>query len=161
MSLSLQEIITQALGFLILVWVMKRIFWKPLLGLLESRRARIEEAFREIEASKREIKHLRSDYESQLARIEEEARAKLQEAVDEGRRIAREIQEKGREEAKEALLRTKENLSLEVAKARVELRREIAELTLLATERLLREKMADEKHRQKILEMIESLEASL
>lgn len=158
MSLSLQEILTQALGFLLLVWVLKRLFWKPILTSLEARRSKIEEAFRQIEDSKKEIARLRADYESHLVKIEEEARAKLQAAVDEGRKIARQIQEKAREEARDALTRSKENLALEIAKARIELRREIAELTLLATEKLLREKMTDVKHREKILEMIEELE---
>lgn len=159
MSLSLQEILTQALGFLLLVWVMKRLFWKPLLGTLEARRHRIEKAFRQIEASKKELETLRLDYELRIQKIEEEARAKLQQAIDEGRRIAREIQEKAREEATEALLRSKENLGLEIAKARVELRREIAQLTLRAAEKFLHEKMTDTKHEEKILELIEELEA--
>lgn len=138
---------------------MKRIFWKPLLEKLEARRSRIEEAFRQIEASKREIERLRTDYERRIEKIEEEAHSKLQAAIEDGRRISREIQEKARGEAKGALERSKENLSLEVEKARIELRREIAELTLLATERLLREKMTGEKQREKVLEMIEELEA--
>ena len=159
MSLSVQEILTQALGFLLLVWVLKRIFWKPMLGTLEARRGRIEEAFRQIETQKKELESLRSDYQSRIEKIEGEARGKLQAAIDEGKRIAREIQEKAREEAKDALTRSKENLALEVQKARIQLRREIAELTLLTSEKLLREKMTDEKHREKILEMIEALEA--
>lgn len=129
-----------------------------MLGLLEARRGRIEEAFRQIENQKKEIETLRSDYKSRIEKIEEEARAKLQTAIDEGKRIAREIQEKAREEAKESLTHSKENLALEIQKARVQLRREIVELTLLASEKLLREKMTDEKHREKILEMIETLE---
>ena len=159
MSLSLQEILTQALGFVLLVWVLKRIFWKPVLGALEARRQKIEEAFRQIENQKKEIESLRSDYTSRIAKIEEEARGKLQEAVDEGRRVSREIQEKSRDEAKAILTRSKEDLGLEIAKAKIELRREIAGLTLLAAEKLLREKMSEEKHREKILEMIDELEA--
>jgi F-type H+-transporting ATPase subunit b len=159
MSLSLQEILTQALGFLLLVWVMKRLFWKPILSGLAARRGRIEEAFREIENSKKEIERLRTDYEAHIAKIEEEARAKLQATVEEGHRIAREIQDQAREEAKQVLLRSKEDLTLEIGKARLLLRREIADLTLLATERLLHEKMTDEKHRERVLEMIEELEA--
>lgn len=158
MSLSLQEILTQALGFLLLVWVLKRVFWKPVLGILEARRSGIEKTFRQIEDSRKEIEGLRLDYETRIAKIEEAARAKLQAAVDEGRRISGEIQEKAREETRQALTRTKEDLALEIAKARVELRREIAELTLRATEKLIHEEMTDEKHREKILEMIEGLE---
>lgn len=159
MNLSLQEILTQALGFLVLVWIMKRLFWKSILGSLDDRRTRIEEAFRQIENSKKEIETLRQDYQSHLEKIEEEGRAKIQAAIDEGRRISRDIQEKAREEAKEALTRSKENLALEVQKARLELRREIADLTLAATERILREKMSPEKHREKIVELIGELEA--
>lgn len=158
MSLSLQEILTQAFGFLILVWILKRLFWKPILATLEKRRRKIEEAFRQIETARQEIENLRSDYETRIAKIEEEGRVTLQSALEEGRRIAREIQEKSREEAKEVLSRTKENLALEVAKARVELRREIVELTLLATERILQERLTDEKQQEKILELIEALE---
>jgi len=159
MSLSLQEILTQALGFLLLVWVLKRLFWKPVLASLEERRSGIAEAFRQIENQKREMESLRRDYEARIQKIEEEARGKLQAAIDEGRKISREIQEKARDEAKQALTRSKEDLSLEIAKARVELRGEIARLTLLATEKLLREEMTDERHREKILDMIDELEA--
>lgn len=159
MSLSLQEILTQALGFLVLLFVLKKIFWKPVLTMLETRRSRIEEAFKQIESSKKEIEGLKTSYQLRLEKIEEEARAKLQAAIDEGRKIAREIQEKAREDAKEVLAHSKENLSLEVGKARIELRKEIAELALLASERLLKEKMTDQKHREKILGMIEELEA--
>ena len=158
MSLSLQEILTQALGFLLLVFVLKRLFWKPVLGMLETRRLHIEDAFRQIESQKKEMENLRQEYNARLEKIEEEAREKLQAAIDEGRKIAREIQEKSREEAKDSLVRSKENLALEIAKARVELRGEIVELTLLATEKLLCEKMNDEKNREKILELIEELE---
>lgn len=159
MSLSLQEILTQALGFILLVWVLKRLFWKPVLASLEERRSGIARAFSQIESQKKEIEALRADYEARIQKIEEEARGKLQAAIDEGRKISREIQEKARDEAKQVLTRSKEDLSLEIAKARVELRREIAELALLAAEKLLKEEMTDAKHREKILDMIGELEA--
>lgn len=158
MNLILSEIITQALGFLLLVWVLKRLFWKPVLGALEARRQKIEASLLQIENSRKEMEGLRSDYEKRLEKIEEEARAKLQSAIDDGRRISREIQDKAREDAKNVLEGSKENLALEVAKARVELRREIAELTLLTTEKLLREKLTSDKQREKIMELIETLE---
>ena len=160
MSLSLAEIVTQALGFLILVFVMKRIFWKPLLASLEARREKIEESFDQIEDAKEEIETLRSDYHSRIEKIEEEARAKIQSAVEEGRGIAHEIQEKAREESKQLLTRTKEDLALEIEKARKELRREIADLTVRITEKFLREEMTEARHREKILALIDELEGA-
>lgn len=162
MSLSLQEILTQIFGFLILVAIMKRLFWKPLLHSLESRRQHIRQELDGIEASKKEMESLKAEYAAHLQKIEEEVRGKIQEAIDQGRRISREIQEKARAEAQATFEKSRENLELEVAKARMALKREIAELAIAVSEKVLQEKMKDPKHQEeKVLQIIEELEKSL
>lgn len=158
MNLSLQEILTQAGAFILLVWVLKKMAWKPLLKLLDERRERILKGFEEIEHTKQEVQKLKADYEHSRAHIEEEAHRKLQESVDEGKRISRELQEEARREARAVLEKAKEDISLEVAKAKVMLRNEIADLTLAATERLLKEKLDETKDKEIVLDFIEDLE---
>ena len=158
MSLSIQEILTQAAAFILLVWVLKRLAWKPLLKLLDERRQKIETSFEEIERTKKELDELKRDYERAHARIEEEARQKLQLAIDEGKRIARDLQEGARREARAILEKAKEDISLEVAKAKVTLRNEIVDLTLRATERLIQEKLDETKDKEIVLDFIEDLE---
>ncbi|MBI4358189.1 MAG: F0F1 ATP synthase subunit B [Candidatus Omnitrophica bacterium] len=158
MNLSIQEILTQAAAFILLVWVLKKKAWKPLLKLLDERRERIAKGFEEIESAKKEVEKLKTDYEHARSQIEEEARKKLQEAIDEGKRVAGDLQENSRREARAVLEKAKEDIQLEVAKAKVTLRNEIADLTLAATERLLQEKLDETKDKELVLDFIEDLE---
>ena len=158
MNLSLQEILTQAGAFILLVWVLKKMAWKPLLALLDERRERIKKGFEEIEQAKKDVEKLKTDYEQARMHIEEEASQKLQAAIDEGKKISRELQEQSRRESRNVLEKAKEDIQLEVAKAKVTLRNEIADLTLAATERLLREKLDPVKDKELVLDFIEDLE---
>lgn len=155
------EVIVQLCAFLIVFFVLKAHAWGPILSSLEARREKIKKDFDAIEKARHEIEDLKTKYTAHLQKIEDEARAKLQEAIDEGRRIAREIQDKAREDSQASFEKAKENLVLETAKARTTLRREIAELTIQVSEKIIGEKMTDSKQQEKILDLIQELEKSL
>lgn len=158
MNLSIQEILTQAFAFAILVFVLKKFAWKPLLQLLDERREKIRSGLEDIEQSKKDVEVLKQKYEELRAKIEEEARDRIQQAVSEGKRVGRELQDEARQEARKILDKAKDDLALEVAKAKVALREQIANLTLATTERLIREKMDAKKDKDLILQLIEDLE---
>ena len=152
------EVLVQIIAFLIVFWTLKALAWKPILGALEARRLRIKDDFDKIEAARKEIEALKIQYSASLQKIEDEARAKLLAAVEEGRLIARDIQEKARAEAQASFEKAKENLALETAKAHITLRREIADLAINVSEKVLHEKLSDAKQQEKIMELIEELE---
>ncbi len=160
MNVSIQEILTQALSFAILFWILKKLAWKPVLDLLETRRHKISSSFEEIEKTKAELSGLKTEYDRKLARIEEEARGKLQEMIQEGKKVSREIQDSARNQAKEILEKSKEDIELEAKKARVVLRKEMAALVFQATEKLVKEKLSQKKDEELILEFIKELEES-
>ncbi len=158
MNLSIQEILTQAAAFVLLVFILKKMAWKPVLQMLEDRRNKIQAGFDQIENTKAEVEKLKRDYENSRARIEEEARLKLQQAIDEGKKVSKELQETARKESRTILDKAKEDIQLEIAKAKVTLRNEIADLTLAATERVLNEKLNDTKDKELVLDFIDNLE---
>ena len=160
-NIKFHEVLVQLLAFIIVFLALKKLAWKSILDGLEARRARIQGDFDKIDAAKKEIESLRTEYETHMKKLDEESRAKLQDAVAEGQRIARDIQEKARTESQQAFEKSKENLTLEVAKARIELRQEIAQLTVSATEKILKEKLTDAKQQEKILTVIDALESDL
>ena len=141
LQLDLQQIISQALSFLLLLWVLKRFAWKPLLAMLDARRTRIEEGIRQIDQGKAGLVKLEQELKVRLEKIDEEARAKIQEAVQEGRRVAMEIQDEARAQSQAILTKSKETIELELAKAKVTLRDQMAQMTVDATERLLKQKV--------------------
>ena len=141
LQLDVQQIISQALSFLLLLWVLRRFAWRPLLTMLDQRRAHIEEGLRSIAQQKDEVAILQAQYSQKLATIHEEARAKIQESILEGKRIALEIQEEARAQGRAILNKAKETVELELAKAKVTLRDEVAGMTMEALERILRQKL--------------------
>lgn len=160
-NIHLKEVFVQVLAFLIVFFTLKKFAWKPLLGMIQSRREKFEQEWSEIDKMKQEVAALQKDYHAHLQKIEDEARAKMQEAVREGRQVAREIQEKARTDSQASFEKAKETINLEVEKARIELRREIAKLSLQVAEKVVREKMDAALHEKKALELIEELEKNL
>lgn len=155
MNLEIQQILTQAIGFLVLLFILKKIAWKPLLSLLDERREKISSEFRNIEQTKSELSRLEQDYKARLAEIEAQARQKIQEAISEGQKISVELQEKAREEGKNILNKAKENIDLEIAKARVELRNQVASLAIKAAEKVIKEELSEERHKRLVTEFID------
>ncbi len=155
MNLEIQQILTQAIGFLVLLFILKKIAWKPLLSLLDERREKISSEFQSIERTKSELSRLEQDYKARLAEIDAQARQKIQEAISEGQRIAVDVQEKAREEAKNILNKAKDNIDLEIAKARVELRNQVASLAIKAAEKVIKEELSEERHKRLVTEFID------
>ena len=141
LQLDLQQIVSQALGFLLLWWALKRYAWRPLLAVLDARRKHIEDGFNEIARSKDELSRLQQELSSRLAKIDDEARLKIQQAILEGKRIAVEVQEEARNQAQAILEKSKDTIALELAKAKISLRNDMADMTIDAVERLLRQKL--------------------
>lgn len=161
-NIHLEEVVVQLVAFLVVFFILKSLAWKPLLGSLESRRAKIQSELEHIDNAKKDIERLKVEYTAHLQKIEDEARVKIQSAVEEGSRIAKEIQDKARAESQATFDKSKETLELEVAKARLTLRQDIAGLALSTTERVLNERLSGDKAQQaKILEIIEDLEKAL
>ena len=157
---DLQQIISQAVSFLLCLAILKRFAWTPLLGILDARRARIESDLKKAADAKTEMVRLQQDYSHRLAQIEEEARGKIQEAVVEGRRIAADIQEQARAQSTAIIEKSKQTVEQELAKARVMLRDQIARMTIDAAERILRQKLDERTDRQLIDRVLDELEAN-
>lgn len=160
LQLDLQQIISQALSFLLLLWVLRRFAWRPLLGVLDERRARVEAHLREAARLQEEAARLQQDLARRLAMIDDEARVKIQQAIQEGRRMAAEVQEDARTQAQGILAKSKETIELELAKAKVTLRDELAELTASAVQRLLRQTLDEKTDHRLIASILEELGSS-
>lgn len=157
-NLDILQIASQAISFAILLFILKRFAWKPLLSILDQRRHRIEEELRQIALRQAELSRLQEDYGKRLSAIEEEARAKIQQAIIEGKKVAVEIQEQARAQGHSLVNKAKETIELEMAKAKVTLRDQMVGITVDAMERVLRQKAdasADKKLVEAVMEELE------
>jgi F-type H+-transporting ATPase subunit b len=158
MNFEWQQLATHAVGFLVTLWILKRYAWGPLLSMMEERRTTIANEFKRIDDEKAKAARLTAEYENKLKEIDAERRAKLVEAVNEGKKIAEDLKSTARVEAQEITSKTKSELENEVKKARVQLKNEMISITMTATEKIIREKLDDQKHRQLIGAIIDGAE---
>lgn len=158
MSVDIVQILTHMVAFLIMLWVLRKFAWKPFLGILEERRTLIQSDFDTAAAKRREAEETAARYTAQMKDIENEKRARIQEGIGEGRKIADEIREEARGEAKKIIDKAREDIQRDVAKAQVELKDKIVNMTMTATERVIRQSLDQEGHRRLVTGFIDELE---
>lgn len=157
MDIQVQQILTQIVGFLLLLWLLKKYAWIPLLGVLDERRTRIVTELEEIRKGKESLAQMKTEYDTKLSEIENQARLRIQEAVVEGQRMAKEIAEGAREEAHQILEKAKEDIQREMAKAKVQLRDEIATIAVSAAGKIVRQEMNKQKDKELVLQYIDEV----
>jgi F-type H+-transporting ATPase subunit b len=156
--LSANEIIAQVISFLILLFLLRAFAWKKVLKLLDDRKEKISLELQEIEEAKQEITGLKADYEAKLSSIEQVTAAKIQEAIAEGKMVQEEIRKRANENAQEIIENAKKNIKYELAQAKEELKNDIIDLTIGATEHIIREKLTGEDDKKLINEFLQTLD---
>ena len=144
--------------FVIVLFVLRRLAFGRIQGLIDERRERIRQALDEADKAREEARQLR-----ELTRGErEQAIAERDRALEEARRQAQEQLRRSREEAHADLQRRLEEnqraLEAENRKLREEIRRDVVELTLLASEKVTRKALDETDQRRLIDETIAELD---
>jgi len=150
MNLEWGQIVTQMIGFLIAVLLLKKYAWSKMLGILEERRQKIASSFREIKETRNEAEASKAKYDKELEQIEDLRRANILEAAKQANELAAEIREEARKEAVVMREKAKEDIERDIDKANAELRDQIVYTVITATEKVIHERLDPEKHGQLI-----------
>jgi F-type H+-transporting ATPase subunit b len=155
---STSEIFAQIVGFLLLLFLLRAFAWKKLLKLLDDRRERIASEFRKIEETQAEIAKLRAEYDKKLGDIDEASKVKIQEAMARAKQLAEEVRESSQRQARKILEKAEESIEIELAKAKEELKNKVVDLTISTTEKIIKERLTEEKDRKLVSEFIEEID---
>ena len=150
---------TQILGFLLLLWGLRKWAWGPLTAQMEARRQKIAGEFAEAERRQQAADASQARLEQELRAIDVQARAKLQESVAEGQKVAAEIRAQAQKEAQERSLRAADEISREREKAKEVLKEQVIGLSLTMAEKILRTKLDDPAQRKLAGEFIDEVGA--
>jgi F-type H+-transporting ATPase subunit b len=153
----LAVILTNIVAFLILLWLLKKYAWGPLLGVIDQRRDKIRTDFAKAEKQVQDAERLRADFEHKLADIKNIERERVQEAVKRGEVIAQRLESDARTHAKEILAKGTTDLEHEVRSAKLELRSQVVGMAIAAAEMVVKEKLDDTKHRRLVEDFIQQL----
>ena len=149
-------IVVNIIGFLLLFWLLKKLMYKPITQMLDTRKEDIQSTYDAAEAHKDSMEELRKDYERRLAGIEAEAHEKIQAAVKEAQGIRDQIVGEARTKAEAVLQRGAEEIERERQKAITELRQEVANLAIGASSKILERDVDDAAHRKLVDDFISS-----
>lgn len=144
--------------FFILFPVINFFFVKPLSAAIGERTTELENTFSEAEQLRSEMNSMRSDYERRLAQKEAEAREQIQAQIKEAQNLRQTLMSEAAAKADDLVKRANTEIENERTRVLSELRLEVVNLTLSATEKLIGENMDSEKNRRLVNEFIDKVE---
>jgi len=143
-----KSLIIQLLNFLILLAILYRLLYKPLLAKMEERSAAIKTSLEAAEAARSAAAKQQEENAERLRAAYAEAQsiraAALKEAADEQRKLV----ETARREAQQLVDSAKAQTEADIRRAREELRREVTDIAVSVAEKLVRKSLRDEEHRR-------------
>jgi F-type H+-transporting ATPase subunit b len=157
MQIDLAQVLTNIFGFVIVVLILRRLAWRPILDFLDARRDKIRKDYTDAERAVGDAEKLRADFEHKLADIKSLERERVQEAVKRGEGVAEGIVAEARGKAETTLAKAQADIAVEVDKAQIQLRDDVVQMAILAAEKVIGERLDDEKHRRLIREYIDGL----
>lgn len=134
--------------FGLLVFLLGKFAWGPILSAVEAREKGIQNALDEAAARQAEAEKLLDEHRRQLADARRQAGDILAEGRTAGERLRKELEEKARAEAQNMVERARQEIERERDAALEMLRRESVELAMAAASRLIQENLDQAKDRE-------------
>lgn len=154
LGIRVPDLIFQIIAFILLVWLLNRYAFKPILKVLDERAERVRESLEAAERARAEVAQAeqRSLEELQTARVQAQeivsrAREQSEQTIAQSRAAAR-------EEAEKVRAQFETQMHADQARARDELRHEVADLAILAASRVVRRSLDPAQHRELIEETL-------
>jgi F-type H+-transporting ATPase subunit b len=146
------------LTFALVLFILRRFAWKPILKLLKEREDEIDEALNAANKAREEMANLQADNEKLLKQAKEERDAILNEARKVRDKMIDEARDKANEEAQRIVENAKERIENEKMAALVDLKNQVAQLSIDIAEKILRTELADKnKHEELIRKLIKEI----
>jgi len=148
------------LAFLITFFLLRKLAFPRISEALEKRQHLIEESIDTAQRTKAEADEILAEYRERL----KEARAQAEEIVARARKAGEATERQSLEDAKasreELLEQTRRDIEAETRRAIQEIRKEVADLTVAATERVTRKTLNEDDQRRLVEEALSELDFS-
>ncbi len=145
------------INLFILYLVLKKLLFKPLKNMIDSRQKEIDDMYEGAEGARSEADALRREYETRLEGAREESEEILKSAVKRARAKEEEMLALANEKASLTLARAEKQIELEKARAVNELKDEMSEMALDIARAVVERDVSAEEHKELIDEFIEKI----
>jgi F-type H+-transporting ATPase subunit b len=143
-----------AITFLILLFILKKFAWKPILGAVSEREEGIKNALASAEEARKEMQNLTADNE----RILKEARAERDAMMKDAREIKESMLSEAKNEAKveagKIIASAQATIESEKQAAISDIKKQVAELSVGIAEKVVRKELANDKDQSQLIEQL-------
>ena len=141
----------QTVIFVCLIFLLKKYAWKPILDSVNEREEGIKNALLSAEKAKEEMASLQSDNEQTLKKARLERDGLLKEAREIKQKLIDDAKNEASAEAKKILIQAQETIKSEKNAAIVDLKNQVANLSVEIAEKVLKEKLSNNKSQMELV----------
>jgi len=158
LGINLGYLISQIVNFTLLALLLYFVAYKPVLRMLDERSARINQGIQDAEQASRRAAEMEQEFERRMAEARRQGQEIVAQATQASERAGQEILERAREESRAQIERAREEIARERDLAMADLRRQVAELSLMISEKILGEALDEQRQHRLIADFLEQTE---
>jgi F-type H+-transporting ATPase subunit b len=143
-----------SVSFLLLLFILRKFAWKPILKMLSDRETSIAEALNSARKAKEEMANLKADNERLLNEARAERDRMLKEARDTKDAIVAEAKSKAQAEANKVLQQARETIQTEKLAAITELKNQVATMSIEIAEKILRTELGNDEKQKALVQSL-------
>lgn len=156
-SLELWTSIFTLCNLVILFFVMKKLLFKPVKKMIDSRQQEVDEMYAEANQDKETAAQMKADYEQKLAHASEQSAQMLKDATRRAQKREEEILTEAQEKAAQTLKRADEQIEMEKKRALNDIKDEVSGMAVDIASAILTRDIKPEEHSELIDSFIENL----
>ncbi len=146
LGIQVGQLVTQLFSFGILIFLLWRFAYRPILAALDARSARVQASMEQADRIERQLAETEQRNEQILTEARREAQQIIANARDIGEKQIAQARDAARDEAQKQLDLSLAQLRAEEQRAKNELRQEYADLVIRAASRVVRQELDPKKH---------------
>ena len=150
LGINLPTLLAQIVNFLILLGLLYLVDYKPILRMFDERSKRIKESMDQTEAIKEQAEHTEEEIKKRLDVASKEGQELVARAVRTGDEARQKIQQEARHEAEGIIEKARLEIERERDEAIADLRKEFADMTVMAAGKVIGKSLSKEEHRDLI-----------
>lgn len=146
------------LTFLLLLTLLAKFAWRPLLDALESRQQGIRQALDDAQKAKQELERLEQESAQIIRRARADAEAIISDSRADGERLREEMRQKARAEADGIVRNAERQIQLETARALQQIRNEAVDLSVQIASKIIQRNLTKEDNERLIADTLQQVE---
>ncbi len=155
LGINLPGLIAQIVNFLLLLVLLRAFAYKPIMGMLDTRSERIRESLAAAERARAEAAQSQSEIQAQIDQARREGQAIIEQASRAAEQLRQQLTAEAQAQAEAIVQRAREEFALERDKAIADLRRQFADLTVIAAEKVINQSLDRTGHERLIMEVLD------